>query len=131
MRTILRKVDPLIDVFRMGGGLIALLMALAVPLFFPQAALGRMFISNGEGHGSGSGGLEGDPLDSNDSGGGSGGDIVHERRELPAGWGLAPLTGTSEIARYRIEAVVEDGQVRFVVIIQPVHNLVPEAMYVR
>ncbi len=67
-------------------GTLVLLILVTVMMVAPPAALAKMQMSNGNGNNGGNG-SEGDPLDSNDTGGGdgSGGDIVHQRRIAPPG----------------------------------------------
>ncbi len=130
MRAKLQESNVFSSIGKVGFGLLALLGALLVSLGLPPSALAKVYLSDGGGISQPAGGLEGDPLDSNDSGS-SGGDIVHERRELPEGDGVTLVPGITGLVLYRIVPVVEDGQVRFIIIISPVEKLEPEAVYVR
>ncbi|PID80862.1 hypothetical protein CSB20_05260 [bacterium DOLZORAL124_64_63] len=136
---------PLAGLGRQGMMLLALFMTLALTLtgslLFPQTALGRsefedLRLSDGYDHRGDSPGQEGDPLDSNDSDNGAGGGIEDQRRALPGGvlpGGVFPiyLPGNTADVLYRLVTVVENGRVRWVVIVQPVRELVPGGLYVR
>ncbi len=72
-------------------GILASLVMVLTMLILPQAALAKVFLSNGDEPSSGGGGSEGDPLDSNDYSGGDGGGSVHQRRVVPRGIDLIPF----------------------------------------
>jgi hypothetical protein len=96
----------------LSGRLLALLLpvALVASSFIPTKALAVMYLSSG---GGGAGGTEGDPLDTNDYGGGGDGSDIHN---TGAGGGSpAPMPLVIEFADFQVYLVpqVVGGKITF------------------
>lgn len=130
MRAFLQLTFDILKTGRGGLGLLALFALLLLTVGSAPTAEARMQMSDGTGFEGPGGGLEGDPLDGNDTNNG-GDDIVHQRREVPEGIGgdLWPLVPGLAIQQF--EPVFVDGRVRFIMIVSPLQELAPEALYVR